>query len=109
MKLNSNIITAAVSTIVVLIVLFTAYSTIVPTAGTAGDDLGDEARCGDVGCFYNSSATETCSLNSTEQTTACGSNYQVPLSGLFSSSGVIFIIIMSALLIVIVKGIMTKK
>ena len=111
MKLNTGIITAAVSTIVVILVLFTAYSTIVPDAGDAGDELGDEARCGDVGCFWNDSRATDCTANNLTagDTTACASNYEVPLSGLFSSSGIVFIIIMAMLLIVIVKGIMTKK
>ena len=111
-KLNTGVITAAVSAIVFILILFTAYSVIVPTAQTQGDELGDEARCGDVGCFYNATGGitgEEC-YSDTNYNVSCADplGQGIPLGGLFSSSGIVFVIIMAALLIVIVRSQLKK-
>lgn len=72
-KLNTNMIQTAILGIVLLVVLFQLYATLVPTAQTAGDTL-------------NSSG--------------------VPLGSLFASTGVVFVIIMAALIIVVTKAFM---
>ena len=74
--LNPGMINTAILSIVLLVVLFQLYATLIPTAQTAGDTL-------------NSSG--------------------VPLGSLFISSGVVFVIIMAALVIVIVKSFMPGK
>ena len=73
--LSTGMLNQAIIAIVMIVVLFKLYASLVPEAQTAGDELN-----------------------------ASG----VPLGSLFSSDGIIFIIIMVALLIVIVRAIMGK-
>lgn len=75
-KIGTSMINTAILGIVLLVVLFKLYATLVPEAQTAGDEL-------------NAS--------------------DVPLGGLFSGSGVVFIIIMASLVIVVVKSFMGSK
>jgi len=70
-KLSTSMLNDAILGIVLLVVIFKLYATLVPEAQTAGDELN-----------------------------ASG----VPLGSLFTSSGAIFIIIMVALVIVIIKA-----
>ena len=74
--LNPGMINTAILSIVLLVVLFQLYATLIPTAQTAGNTLN-----------------------------ASG----VPLGSLFISTGVVFVIIMAALVIVIVKSFMPGK
>ena len=74
--LNENQIEKAIFAIILLVVAFKVYATMLPEAQTAGDEL-------------NSSG--------------------VPLGSLFASSGVVFLIIMAALIILIVRNFMPKK
>jgi len=109
-KLNQAMIGGVVFSIVALVVLFVVLSVLIPEAQTAGDTMNDSNRCDSVGCFYNSSATPTCSFNSTLQTTACGNNANtIPLSSLFASSGVVFVIVMAIMLIIIIGAFLKKK
>ncbi len=71
--LSTNIIQTAILSLVLLVVLFQLYASLVPTAQAAGDELN-----------------------------ASG----VPLGGLFVSSGIVFLIIMAALIILVVKSFM---
>lgn len=73
--LNTGIISTAILGIILLVVLFQLYASLVPTAQTAGNTL-------------NSSG--------------------VPLGSLFAGNGLVFIIIMSALIIVVVKAFIPK-
>jgi len=115
-KLSGNVVQTIILGLVVLVVLFNIYATIMPEAESAGDELGDAARCIEVGCAYN--ATDTwlesgyaCAVNSSPEgnATACGSSYEVPLSGLFASGGIIFIIVMAMFAIMIVKSYISKS
>lgn len=72
-KLSTGTLNTAILAIVLLVVLFQLYATLVPTAQAAGD-----------------------TLNLTG----------VPLGSLFSGNGVVFIIIMAALVILVVKTFM---
>lgn len=75
-SLGADTIRTAIIAIVMLVVLFKLYASLVPEAQTAGDELN-----------------------------ATG----VPLGSLFTSGGVIFIIIMVALIIVVVSAFLPKK
>jgi len=75
-SLGADTIRTAIIAIVMLVVLFKLYASLVPTAQDAGDELN-----------------------------ATG----VPLGSLFTSGGVIFIIIMVALIIVVVSAFLPKK
>jgi len=102
-KLNQGMLTAVVFSIVALVVLFVVLSTLIPEAQTAGDSMNDSNRCADVGCYYNGSATPTCSLNATNQTLACGNSVNaIPLSSLFGGQGVLFVIVMAVMLILVI-------
>jgi len=105
-KLNSNMINVAVVMIVVIAVLFQVYTTLIPSAQTAGASMNDTARCEAAGYYWNTSETD-CYLNSTEGT-ALDYN-QIPLSGLFNAGSVVFLVIMASLLIVIVTGALRKN
>jgi uncharacterized membrane protein len=74
--MKTDTINKAIMGIILLVVLFQLYATLVPEAQTAGDTL-------------NSSG--------------------VPLGSLFASGGVVFVIIMAALIILVVNSFMNKK
>jgi len=75
-SLGADTIRTAIIAIVMLVVLFKLYASLVPEAQAAGDELN-----------------------------ATG----VPLGSLFTSGGIIFIIIMVALIIVVVSAFLPKK
>ena len=115
MGLNTRIINSAVIAIVVIVVLFTLYSVLVPEAQTAGSSMNDSSRCEAVGCDYNQSGRPagdgiTCyNTTSTISNASCpNAANSIPLGGLFNASGIVFVIIMAALLILTVKGLLTK-
>ena len=70
-NISTSMINNAILGIVLLVVLFKLYATLVPEAQTAGDELN-----------------------------ASG----VPLGNLFTSNGIIFLVIMVALIIVVVRS-----
>jgi len=72
-KLGTGVINTAILSIVLLVVLFQLYASLMPTAQAAGDELNDSG---------------------------------VPLGTLFTSGGVVFVIIMAALVILVVKSFM---
>jgi len=112
-KLTTNTLNTVVLGIVILVVLFASYAAIIPDAQTAGDSMNDSIRCVDVGCVYTA-ATPAASLTCINGTGAgnitCQEQAQsIPLSGLFSGTGVVFVIVMAALLILVVKGFMSSN
>ncbi len=72
-RLSTGMLNQAILAIVLLVVLFKLYASLIPEAQSAGNELN-----------------------------AAG----VPLGSLFTSSGVIFIIIMVALIVVVVRSFM---
>ena len=108
MALNEKKVNVLVIGIVVVLVLFSLYASLVPSAQAQGDAMNDSNRCATVGCYYNSTAP-LCQVNSTSTNACTVSNQTIPLSGLFSSSGIVFILMMIGLLIVIIKGYMVGK
>jgi len=104
-KLSTQMINTAILGIVILVVLFKLYAELVPEAGTQGDLMTDEGRCGTEGYVWNSSA-ENCRLSNVSGTVINANTYEIPLAGLFSSSGLVFIIVMASLVVVVVKAFM---
>jgi len=87
------------------VILFSVYSELVPEAQDAGTQLNDTNTCKTAGCTWNETSGGSCynALNG-----SCDYN-RVPLNSLFGTGGIIFLIIMVALLITIVLKIMPKK
>lgn len=117
-KISTKAINSVILTIVVIIVLFSAYAELVPEAVTAGSGMNDSLRCAEVGCAWNTSSTwlaidgaQECAINASPEgnSTMCPNTYTVPLSGFFSAGGVVFMIVMAALIILIVQGLLKKK
>jgi len=109
--LNNKAVNTFIVAIVTVIVLFAAYTAIYPTAAEAGDAMNDSNQCSDASCFYNASRSIACTANNVTagDTASCTTANSIPLSGLFSGTGVLFIIIAAALMIGIVLGFIRKK
>ncbi len=106
--LTTQIITSAIIALIVLIVLFQIYATVVPTAQTAGDSLGDATACTNAGGFFNT--TQSACLNGTGPADTGTVNFSsIPLSGLFAGTGVVFVIVIAALIILVIKAIIDKR
>ena len=105
--LTSKILTSFVIGIIVLIVLFSAYAAILPDAQSAGDSLGDAQRCSDATGFFN--ITQDACLTNSSPTGTSQSFAAIPLSSLFSGTGVAFVIVMAALIILVVKSYISGK
>ena len=102
-QITQKIFLGIVISIIVVVVFLQVYESIVPTAQAAGDSLGDSDICSASGGFFN--ASQSLCLNGTNpEDTARIAFEAIPLSGLFSGDGVVFIIIMAAALLVIVVG-----
>lgn len=107
-KLNGKMVTGIVMTIIVIIILFNAFATLVPEAQTAGNDLNASNRCEAVGCFYNASVESIapCRNGSGDyNSTRCETSSAIPFGGLFSGGGIVFLIVMIFLFIMIFKNI----
>ena len=109
-KLSTESINAAILALILIVVIFKVYSTLVPEAQSAGDEMNVSNRCAAVGCNWNESAAVDCNINTSPEgnATSCATPYVVPLSSLFSGQGIVFIIIMAALVVVIIRSIMPK-
>ncbi len=101
--LTTSIIQTSILSLVLLVVLFQIYANITPEAQAAGNNLGNQARCESAGGNF---ATGSCTTNGSIEGAAVGFD-TIPLSGLFSGTGVVFIIIIAALIILVVKSFMT--
>ncbi len=101
--LKPNILNTAILALVLLVVLFQIYATLVPTAGAAGDSMGDSATCSSSGGFFNSSQ-QLCLNGTGPADTAQVSFQSIPLSSLFAGTGIVFLIIMAALIILVVRS-----
>ena len=106
-KISSSLINTAVMGIVLIVVLFTAYANIVPTAQDAGDSLNASEVCASNGCFYDQTGN-TCNV-SDGSTTLCARPNVIPFAGLFSGTGITFVIIMASLIILVVRQYMKGR
>lgn len=109
-KFSSGAINKAVIGIVLLVILFALYAVLVPEAQTAGDSMNDSNLCAANSCSYNDSRTVVCTATNTSGTdvTACATASSIPLANLLNGTGVVFVVIMAALLIVVIKAFITK-
>lgn len=103
-KLSTQMVTTALLAIILTVVLFQAYAEIVPIAQDGGDELGDAARCDADGGYWNLTLSD-CRNNESSQSVSTQYDYtSVPLSGIFSGNGIVFLIIMAALVFVVIKN-----
>jgi len=108
MKLNTGLVTGAIMTIIIIMILFKVYTAIVPEAQDAGNELNASNQCEAVGCGWNQTAG-ACRTNATGSILTCPRNYgEVPLNSLFASAGVVFFIVMAALVVWIIKSLLHK-
>jgi hypothetical protein len=106
-QLNTKINTVIVS-VITIVILFQIFSTLVPEAQSAGDELGDLQRCSDAGGFYNN--TQALCLNGTNPADTAQVTFSaIPISSLFGSSGVAVLLLMILLLMIVLKIIMPKR
>jgi len=111
-KLSSSTVNTAILAIILLVVLFQVYASLVPTAQTAGDSLNASNQCVQAGCVYDGTGASAaaCINGSGVGNVSCAqTTTTIPLSGLFSGTGVVFIIIMAALIILVVKSFLKGK
>ena len=109
-KLNTGLVTSARVGIVMLVVLFSALAGVLPSAQDAGDSLNETSRCVAEGGYWNvTTADVECRTNSTANETTLVEYSPVPLSGLFSGTGLIFLVIMAGIAMVIIKSQLNKK
>lgn len=107
-------ITIAILALVIITVLFSLLGDLMPEAMDAGDNMNETTLCAlensAVGsCNWNGS-TDTCDYNSTNHTHVCEGNYEaIPLSGLFSGTGVVILIVMASFFIMIIASFMGRK
>ncbi len=104
--LTSGIVQTAFLAIVLVVVLLQVYANITPTAQAAGNELGNEARCEASGGSFD--VNDRCSSNGSIEGTQIQFR-SIPLSGLFSGTGVVFIIIIAPLIILIVRSFLTSR
>ena len=108
-----NVVVGVIITIVVLFVLF---QSLVPEVQTAGTEFSDATKCTEVSCVVNTTLDPTCRSNASPQgfggnsSSACTVPFQtVPLASLFSSTGVVVLLLMVFLLLTVIKIAMPSK
>ena len=114
MGFKPGIVNVAILTIVVIVVIFTAYAEIVPEAQEASGNMTDQGVCEAAGCLYNTSNTavpHNCQVNSSDtgECTLDDESDYFPLQGLFAADGILFLVIMAGLVVLVVRGVMAKK
>ena len=108
-KLNQATVSSVVLTVILIIVVFKSYAVIVPEAQAAGDEMGDSAVCADASGVWNTTSL-TCNNQTGNPALGTSVDYNsVPLNGLVSTNGVVFLLVMAALLFTLAKNIMPKK
>lgn len=115
-SLNKKIEAGAIL-IIIVIVLFQLYAGLVPEAQKAGEKMNVSNRCAAVGCIYNATTAsesgleQDCANNLSAERQVCPNSLGkgIPLSGLFASSGIVFLLIIVGLLLVILKTVLPPK
>ncbi len=111
------LINSAVLGLILLVVLFSIYATVMPEAQSAGASMNISNTCVADGCAYNASNTwwnatpeKNCIATAGETNDSCTTfRGAIPLSGLFNAGGAIFIIVMAALLVLVVRSYLKGK
>lgn len=110
--INATFITTAIIGLVVVVVLFQFYADALPEAQDAGDSMNESNRCVATGCFFGDGVNGTQDIcfndNSVEQTN-CATANTIPLSGLFSGTGIVFLIVMASLILLVVRSYFSGK
>jgi len=93
--------------IVAVILLLSVIGATIGTIDTASDNVGVVERCGDAGCFYNTTrggTFPTCTTaNITNDPNSCGTIYQSEFSGetLFSGGLLTTIVILVCFMVIV--------
>lgn len=98
----------AIVVIISVVVLFLVFSSLVPEAQTAGDSLGDAQACSTAGGFFNTSQSACLNGTGIADTGVVGFE-GIPLSGIFSGSGIIILLLMVTLFLGILKLVMPSR
>jgi hypothetical protein len=101
-------ISAVILAIVAISIVLGVIGNTAATVNNAADDITQDARCADAGCFYNASSRfgNLCQLNNASQSgendTCAGANTNksYPLEGLFNTGGIVILLFIAAALIV---------
>lgn len=110
MAMNWGILNSVLVTLLVIVVLFSAYAAITPDVQTSGDSLNASNRCESVGCVYNDTYTVECRNNISVESIGCQADAQsIPLSGFFGSNGIVFLIVMAMLIVLVVRSVWNNK
>jgi len=104
-------INTVITIIISVVVLFAIFAGLVPEAQTAGDEFSDETKCGEAGCFFNSTLSPTCVINSSQTGTGACTNAveTIPIASVFGSQGIIILLLMVFLFIGIIRIVMPKS
>jgi len=99
-----------------IVIVFYIVAGILPSAQDAGDDLGQDSAgsCVAVGCVWNTTGGQCINMTSIvgdhSDTGDCAVTLPtMPLSGLFASGGIVFILIAIALLLWVIAIAKSKK
>ena len=94
--------------ILTVVILFQVFASLVPEAQSAGTQFGDVQTCSDAGGSFNT--TQGLCLNGTTpaDVTLVAFN-SIPVNSLFSSNGVVILLLMVGLLIIVVRAVTLKS
>lgn len=106
-----NKINNVVGIVIFVVVIFQIFSSLVPEAQSAGEQLNSSNRCAELGCFFGDGINGTqdgCFNNQSVEQENCAVNNEIPLSSLFSSRGVVILLLMVGLFIMVIRLVMPK-
>ena len=100
-----------VTILISIVVVFYLVSAILPEAQDVGDTFGvdNQYNCQAVSCYWNASATDCVSNNSATSTDCTTTPPKIPLSGLFTGTGVIFLLVSVGVLLWVIALVRKKK
>ncbi len=100
-----------VGIVIFIIVIFQVFGSLVPEAQSAGEQLNASNRCAEIGCFFGDGINGTqdvCFNDNSDEQVNCAVNNVIPLSSLFSSRGVVILLLMVGLFIGVMRLVMPK-
>ncbi len=107
--MGTKIFGGVVLGLIVLTVLFSVLADMIPVAQSAGNAMNDTNVCEAVGCSFNATEAVQC-RDATNNSVVCSEgSSSIPLSGLFTGTGVVFIIVMAFFLLLVVTALLTRK
>lgn len=100
---------AAIILIILIGVLLSVYSIMIPEAQQAGDLFNTSNQCNARGCFYNWT-TDVCQFDAANASKGfCIFPSNVPFAQSFSSTGIVFAVVMAGLFLIILKSLFFGK